>query len=134
MLQIAWILVCVFAIALVVMSVLWFRSHRQGKQARELQNQRLEQQSDSPMPGAQHSAGSAYPRDAENSQLADSQMPDDFDFLTNVQDADRTVLFSPSSHPFPRNNIDPLEAFPYLRVVDGPDSGNVFPLRFSVTS
>ena len=128
MLKVAWILVCLFAVALVVMSVLWFRAHRQGMQTRDSQNQRLSQTSDSPMLGAQHSAGSAYPREAE------TPMPDDFDSLNNVQDADRTVLFSPSSHPFPRNNIDPLEAFPYLRVVDGPDSGNVFPLRFSVTS
>lgn len=135
--NIAWILVCVFAFAFVVVSVLLFRIHKKTKQSKDPKNGEMLQKSDVPKSAHQHGESASFLPELNNANGAaenENEWPDDFGIPASDQDDDRTVLVSPSVHSQPRRNIDPLEVYPYLRVVSGPDSGNIFSLPFSATS
>lgn len=122
MLIVAWILVGLFASVSLLLLFFWSRDRKRNV----LNHDDHTPHKSTPIvsPVISNSSGAQV-----NQHFAPVPVDDD---RTILFADDRTIVFSDESAS--RKNIDPLEIYPYLTVVDGPDTGNIYPLPFDLSS
>lgn len=131
MLLLAWALVVFFAIVSMVLLYLWFRRKRTHDYSHSLSDaapvRNLSRiNSSKSKSDLKHNVSSHVDALRESLPYADSTV------LFTEDNDDRTVMFSHDSEVL--QDADPLDFYPYLKVVAGPNTGTAYPLPFDRSS
>jgi len=127
----AWILVGVLLVCCALLGCFWFRER---KKTDNNKSYTVEHSSDVRNGYSREMSFSRsdeeFPLSATHSGYHSQNLADD-DQTVMLSD-DETVILG-SRHSL-ADQVDPLDRYPYLSVIDGPDAGTVFPISFATTS